>query len=55
VEQWKADLQKKGKEKIAKTIASPDGNLDLFPGWTEHLEQERATRNGSLAEGIHEL
>jgi coatomer subunit beta' len=41
VERWKTELSKKGKEKIAKRIASPDGNLDLFPGWTELLELER--------------
>lgn len=46
VEQWKADLEKKGKEKLAKSIASPDGNLDLFPGWTENLEKDRASQNG---------
>jgi coatomer subunit beta' len=41
VEQWKNELAKSGREKIAKTIASPDGNLDLFPAWTESLEAER--------------
>jgi coatomer subunit beta' len=51
VERWKAELQKNGKEKIAKTIASPDGNLDLFPGWTEYLDLERKLQNGSLLEG----
>jgi coatomer subunit beta' len=38
VEKWKLDLVKAGKETIAKSIASPDGNLDLFPGWVEALE-----------------
>ena len=52
VEQWKDELRKTGKEKIAKSIASPDGNLDLFPGWTECLEMEHASQNGSLVEGI---
>lgn len=52
VEQWKRELGKTGKEKIAKSIASPDGNLDLFPGWTECLEMEHASQNGSLVEGI---
>jgi coatomer subunit beta' len=53
VELWKGELQKVGKEKIGKSIASPDGNLDLFPGWTEDLERERASQNGSLVEGLH--
>jgi coatomer subunit beta' len=44
VEQWKSELAKSGREKIAKTIASPDGNLDLFPEWTESLEAERTNR-----------
>jgi coatomer subunit beta' len=52
VEQWKGELVKSGKEKIAKTIASPDGNLNLFPGWTEFLEMEHNSSNGSLVEGI---
>ena len=51
VEQWKRELKKAGKEKIAKSIASPDGNLDLFPGWTQSLETEREGQNGSLGEG----
>lgn len=55
VERWKAELQKNGKEKIAKSIASPDGNLDLFPGWTEYLDQEHTLQNGNLLEGIPEL
>ena len=52
VEQWKGELKKTGKEKIAKRIASPDGNLDLFPGWTESLEREHEEQNGSFVEGI---
>jgi len=52
VERWKDELKKAGKEKIAKTIASPDGNLNLFPGWTESLEREHEGQNGSLVEGI---
>ena len=55
VELWKSDLKKAGKDKIAKSIASPDGNLDLFPGWTESLEREREAVNGSLTEGVHQL
>ena len=39
VEKWKAELVKTGKEKIAKSIASPDGNLELFPGWVQSLER----------------
>jgi coatomer subunit beta' len=52
VEQWKSQLKKAGKEKIAKNIASPDGNLDLFPGWTESLDREHEEQNGSLLHGI---
>jgi hypothetical protein len=44
-------LAKNGHERIAKSIASPDGNLDLFPGWTDDLEKEHASQTGSLAEG----
>jgi len=51
VKLWKAELVKSGREKIAKTIASPDGNLDLFTGWTELLEAEQS-RLGGVAEGI---
>lgn len=51
VEQWKAELDKAGMEKIAKSIASPDGNLDLFPGWIECLEREHESMNGSLVDG----
>ena len=52
VEQWKDELRKTGKEKIAKSIASPDGDLNLFPGWTESLDREHTGQNGSLVEGI---
>ena len=45
--EWKADLVKKGQEKLAKSIASPDGNLELFPQWPEHLEAEQGTQNGN--------
>ena len=51
VQRWKAELVKNGHERIAKSIASPDGNLDLFPGWTDNLQKEHASQNGSLAEG----
>ena len=51
VKRWKAELAKNGHERIAKSIASPDGNLDLFPGWTDDLEKEHASQNGSLVEG----
>lgn len=44
VKLWKGELVKSGMEKIAKTIASPDGNLDLFTGWTELLEEERSAQ-----------
>jgi coatomer subunit beta' len=40
VEQWKADLLKNKKEKIAKSIASPAENPEYFPGWAELLEKE---------------
>lgn len=54
VERWRRELAKVGKEKIAKTIASPDGNLDLFPGWTEYLEAERTyEKNGAVTKCIH--
>jgi len=53
VQRWKAELVKNGHERIAKSIASPDGNLDLFPGWTDDLEKEHASQNGSLAEGTN--
>jgi len=54
VERWKSELAKMGREKIAKTIASPDGNLDLFPGWTDYLDVERASeQNSGIAEGSH--
>jgi coatomer subunit beta' len=42
VEKWKADLIRSDKEKIAKYIASPDGNLDLFLDWADYLEQEHS-------------
>ena len=51
VQQWKAELVKNGQERIARSIASPDGNLDLFPGWTDKLEREHGSQNGSLVEG----
>ena len=38
VQRWKAELVKNGHERIAKSIASPDGNLDLFPRWTDDLD-----------------
>lgn len=52
VKKWKESLIKGGKKKIAKSIASPDGNLDLFPSWTEYLETERSQRNENLNNGI---
>lgn len=52
VEQWKSELVRNGKEKIAKSIASPDGNLELFPQWPEYLQaEEHASQNGNVAEG----
>jgi len=42
VEKLKGELVKNGKERVANTIASPDGNLDLFPDWTDYLEAERS-------------
>jgi len=51
VETWKSEMVKSGKEKIAKSIASPDGNLDLFPGWTDALEQEHGVDEGTLIHG----
>jgi coatomer subunit beta' len=54
VELWKTELVEGGKEKIANSIASPDGNLELFTGWTDMLEAERS-HNGSLADGIATL
>lgn len=52
VERWRDELGKSGREKIAKTIASPDGNLDLFPGWTDSLEAERSSeQNGGITQG----
>jgi len=51
VQRWKAELVNNGKERIAKSIASPDGNLNLFPGWTDDLEKEHSSQNGNLAEG----
>jgi coatomer subunit beta' len=41
VEKWKSELTKAGKQRIAKSIASPDGNLDLFPGWVESLNRNK--------------
>ena len=35
---WKLDLVKTGKESIAKSIASPDGNLYLVLGRVEALD-----------------
>jgi coatomer subunit beta' len=53
VKQWKGELVKNGKEKIAKSIASPDGNLELFPQWPEHLQaEENVLQNGNVAKGI---
>ena len=51
VKLWKTELAKGGKEKIAKTIASPDDNLELFTGWTELLEAEQSQVAG-VEEGI---
>jgi coatomer subunit beta' len=48
VKLWKAELVNNGKEKIAKTIASPDGNLERFTGWTDSLEVE-ITNSGPVA------
>ena len=54
VKQWKDELVKTGKEKIAKSIASPDGNLELFPQWPEYLQaEENASQNGNVTDGIH--
>jgi coatomer subunit beta' len=55
VELWKTELVKSGKEKIAKSIASPDGNLELFPQWPEYLEQEHASQNENVLDGIYSL
>lgn len=52
VEKWKTELVKAGKEKIAKSIASPDGNLDLFPGWVENLESSNNVSK-DIIEGIY--
>ena len=52
VELWKTELVKSGKEKIAKGIASPDGNLELFPLWPEYLDQEHTSQNGNLTAGL---
>ena len=51
VEQWKANLSKNEKEKLAKSIASPDGNLDLFPEWPHYLEKERGAESANVFEG----
>jgi coatomer subunit beta' len=51
VKQWKTNLSKNEKDKLAKCIASPDGNLDLFPEWSQYLEKERGTENGDLLQG----
>jgi coatomer subunit beta' len=48
---WKAELVNNGKEKIAKTIASPDGNLELFTGWTDGLEIENTNSGAETNEG----
>ena len=53
VEKWKADLNKNGKEKLAKSIASPDGNLELFPEWPDYLEKERGLDGDDVDGGIH--
>lgn len=52
VEKWKGDLNKNGKEKLAKSIASPDGNLELFPEWPDYLEKERGSESNGVEEGI---
>ena len=52
VENWKADLNKNGTEKLAKSIASPDGNLELFPEWPDYLEKERSSESNGLEEGM---
>jgi coatomer subunit beta' len=55
VEQWKGDLNKNKKEKIAKSIASPCENLDYFPGWTELLEEcGQSISNDEVIDGITE-
>jgi coatomer subunit beta' len=55
VEQWKVDLNKNKKEKIAKSIASPQENSDYFPGWKELLEEDRQDNsNGEIVDGIME-
>ena len=55
VNEWKANLIKNEKDKLAKCIASPDGNLDLFPEWTHDLEKERSAENDDLLEGRQPL
>jgi coatomer subunit beta' len=55
VEQWKVDLDKNKKEKIAKSIASPSENLDHFPGWKEILEEcGHSVLNDEVIDGIRE-
>jgi len=51
VQRWKAELVRNGHERIAKSIASPDGNLDLFPGWSDDLAKEHVSQNGTLEKG----
>ena len=52
VEKWKGELTKNGKEKLAKSIASPDGNLELFLEWPDYLEKERGSESNGIDEGI---
>jgi len=53
VENWKLDLVKMGKETIANSIASPDGNLDLFPGWVQALDGGKP--NSDIVEVGHKV
>lgn len=57
VKQWKENLEKNKKARVAKTIAAPpadgEGDEELFPEWEEYLRLEKD--GGAVADGDVEM